>query len=488
LEKGQKVTGKRLLELIEPYSPWLTSLFKASWQEDVPQFRRPVFGQLLQDLHASKQILSITGPRRVGKSTLLQQLIVHLMERDKVAPSRVWYFSMDDPAMFRPGAIPGDQVIEDMVMSLAAYGTEKSFLFLDEIQRADRWELSLKKCYDLKYPVRIVISGSASSPIFKKSRESLLGRVTDYHVLPFSFREFLLYQLGNDTLVDEVKSLRKLGGRIMALLTRGGRGGGDSITLPVIPELSIELRARAEKELERYLVDGGFPEVWAMPSQAKKIEYLFDNQVKKVIYEDLTLATEFRKPEELKTFYISLLERPGAEVNLEKMAREVGINVQQIKKYLPLLEMTDLIRHAEKFRGSARRLRHGNRKFYLVDIALRNAVLRIRKELLHDEDILGLYAENLVFNALKKQKGILQVDYYREGAKEVDFVSHVRPQKFWPIEVGYRSSINDKDLNGIRDFCKKYACLAPMVVTKSELRRDSELTCLPLVMFLLLFD
>lgn len=67
-----------------------------------------------------------------------------------------------------------------------------TYLFLDEIQRLDRWELYIKKYYDLKYPVRFVLSGSASSPIFKKSRESLLGRVKDYHLPPFSFREFLL--------------------------------------------------------------------------------------------------------------------------------------------------------------------------------------------------------------------------------------------------------------------------------------------------------
>lgn len=58
------------------------------------------------------------------------------------------------------------------------------YVFLDEIQRFGRWEF-LKKYFDLHYPVRFAISGSTSSPICKKSRESLLGRIKDYHIIAF---------------------------------------------------------------------------------------------------------------------------------------------------------------------------------------------------------------------------------------------------------------------------------------------------------------
>jgi predicted AAA+ superfamily ATPase len=271
----------------------------------------------------------------------------------------------------------------------------------------------------------------------------------------------------------------------MGMLTKSP--SGRTLEDVIVPNLSSGLQERAQRELQQYLVDGGFPEVWKLPA-GKKIEYLFDNQVKKVIYEDLTLATEFRKPDELKAFYISLLEKPGSEVNLEKMAREVGINVQQIKKYLPLLEMTDLVRHAEKFRHSAIRVRHGNRKFYLVDMALRNAVLRIRKELLKDDAALGLYAENLVFNAIMKWKGILRVDYFREGNREIDFIVHVRPNRYWPVEVRYRNQIDSDNLNDIRDFISKRNCATPVVVTKDSYGKKDGLFHMPLLLFLLLFD
>ena len=64
--------------------------------------------------------------------------------------------------------------LDDLVATaVEASKSGLTYLFLDEIQRFARWELCLKKFYDLKTPVRFVVSGSANAPIFKKSRESL---------------------------------------------------------------------------------------------------------------------------------------------------------------------------------------------------------------------------------------------------------------------------------------------------------------------------
>ena len=231
-------------------------------------------------------------------------------------------------------------------------------------------------------------------------------------------------------------------------------------------------------------------EVWTLPSDEKRFEYLFDNQVRKVIEEDLVLAAEFRKPEQLKRFYISLLENPGQEVSRAKLASETGVNTQQIEKYLPLLELTDLLRSIDKFRASSLKVRQGNQKYYLVDLALRNAVLRIGNELLTDETMLGLYAENLVFNVLKSWPGVLQIDYYREASQEVDFVVHARPGGFLPIEVKYRKVWSGADVKALRFFAEKNGCAQSLVITKrADDYGDFEgLLRVPLLHFLLTFD
>lgn len=486
---------------VEPWSPWIGENAERldAWLADLPPFRRPIYFDLVNDLTSIPQIISVTGPRRVGKSTLLKQIIRNLLEQN-VPPELVIYYSFDDPALFLRDVSGGEMVEELMAYCLeAAKANGPAYLFLDEIQTLDRWEQYLKKYVDLNYPIRVVISGSASSPIFKRSRESLLGRVKDYHVLPFSFREYLLYltyTTNRRDLLEEAETYVAVGESIKGMLAKSPEHADlDSVRISTPTDDLLDL---ANSALDTYLVEGGFPEVWELPTAEKKIEYLYDNQVKKVITEDLVVAVEFRKPEQLKTFYISLLEQPGREVNMTTLSQDIGISVQQIDKFLPLLEMTDLVRHASKFRRSAVRVRRGNQKFYPVDMALRNAVLRIGSELLQDEGIMGLYAENLVFNSLKKWQGVLQIDYYREGsragAKEVDFVVHTNPSTYWPVEVKYSNNWNESDIEGLSHFRNRYPCHFSAVVTKHMEdfgKRDTsagEVFQIPLLLFLLLFD
>ena len=96
-------------------------------------------------------------------------------------------------------------------------------------------------------------------------------------------------------------------------------------------------------------MEGGFPEAWEIKDLVARQEYLFDNQVQKVIFEDLVIATEFRKPEKIKSYYLSLVEQPGQELNIEKASQKIGISRQMLEKYLPLLEMTDLVKTIQRF-------------------------------------------------------------------------------------------------------------------------------------------
>ncbi|MGH8803843.1 MAG: ATP-binding protein, partial [Polaromonas sp.] len=146
----------------------------------LPQFRRDVFDELYSDVKQLPQMVSVTGPRRVGKSTLLQQCIQQLIADapdPQAQANRIVYFSMQDPGMEIPG-FDRDKFFNELIATAVDASKDGvTYLFLDEIQFFPRWELYLKKFYDLKTPVRFVVSGSASTPIFRKSRESLLGRI-----------------------------------------------------------------------------------------------------------------------------------------------------------------------------------------------------------------------------------------------------------------------------------------------------------------------
>ena len=463
----------------------------------LPDFHRDVFDDLYADVQRLPQMISVTGPRRVGKSTLLRQCIRKLIQEGETGQAqRIVYFTMDDPALLLPH-VDVDRFFEDLVAEFAARAQDGvAYLFLDEIQKFPRWELYLKKHYDLKTPVRFVVSGSASAPIFRKSRESLLGRIHDYQVLPFSFREYHCFGSGSATSLKNARVFRE-----SAMLYAGDREDVRSFIQLLHDFMWSNLsggRTLPQEEIDNYFFEGGFPEVWNLPDILSKQEYLYQNQIERVIFEDLLIAAEFRKPEMLRRFYLGLLAEPGRETNVTKLSRDIGIAAATITTYFPLLEATDLVWRLQKYTGSRATAKAGNFKSYLVDLAVRNAVLKLTPErLLADEQVLGLYAENIVANHLRRWPGLVELAYYRERNNELDFIVDLGATRIG-IEVKYRATLNERELSKSREIAETLGCEAFVVVCKEQntdqqlekrLQEKSKipLVIVPLADFLLLF-
>ena len=482
----------------------------------LPEFRRDVFDDLYADVKQLPQMVSVTGPRRVGKSTLLQQCIQQLIN-DAADPEmqakRIVYFSMQDPGLEIPG-FNQDKFFNDLVAAaVAASKGGATYLFLDEIQRFPRWELYLKKFYDLKTPVRFVVSGSGSAPIFKKSRESLLGRIKDFHVLPFGFREWSsvawsaklrltapdeaalgeINEFNNAVLVAN-KKLKAVGERLRQ---------PDRSTAVVVEHLSrasnmiITTITELETRVEDFLFEGGFPEVWNLPTLLAKQEYLYQNQVERVIFEDLLVAAEFRKPEMLRRFYLGLLKDPGRESNLTQISSEIGLARSTIETYFPLLEATDLVWRLHKHTSTKSTPKAGNFKTYLVDLAVRNAVMKLSQEqMVADPTLMGAYAENVVANHLRRWPGLVELGYWRRNNDEIDFIVDLGSTRI-AVEVKYRNEVQDKDVLKAARLAQAHGCEACIMVTKTPLLPEAvaklqtqsplPLAVVPLAAFLMLF-
>ncbi len=447
-------------DILHAYNLW--------WQEEerafvgLPGFRRDVFESLYSDVKQLPQMVSVTGPRRVGKSTLLQQCIQQLIT-DSPEPQaqarRIVYFSMQDPAMEIPG-FDKDKFFNALVTTaVEASKAGTTYLFLDEIQFFPRWELYLKKFYDLKTPVRFVVSGSASTPIFKKSRESLLGRIKGYHVLPFSFKEWLSV----NNFYRDMPTVRSLG----QFLANFKPADLIEELTELIPDLPDHERTRAL--CEQFLFDGGFPEVWNLPTLLAKQEYLYQNQVERVIFEDLLVAAEFRKPEMLRRFYLGLLKDPGRETNLTQLSSEIALARSTIETYFPLLEATDLVWRLHKHTSTKSTPKAGNFKTYLVDLAIRNAVMKLSQEqMVADPTLMGAYAENVVANHLRRWPGLVELGYWRRNNDELDFIVDLGSTRIG-VEVKYRNDVQDKDVLKAARLAHMHGCDACIMVTKEPL-------------------
>lgn len=472
------------------YNPWWID-----WTQTLaglPSFRRDIFDDLYADVVNLPQMISVAGPRRVGKSTLLQQCIQQLIEDyGPEQAKRIVYFTMDDPALSLPH-VEAHQFFDDLVTEFAKLaGDGTVYLFLDEIQKFPRWELYLKKYYDLKIPVRFVVSGSASAPIFRKSQESLLGRIKAYRILPFSFREFFYFEkVGKETF--EVGSIWRVIGNHLRLRKQPNELIG-LLNSILDPSWSDEIN----EVVEEYFYEGGFPETWKLPSILAKQEYLYQNQIERVIFEDLLVAAEFRKPEMLRRFYLGLLAEPGRETNLTRLSSEIQINRSTIENYFPLLEATDLVWRLHKYTGGKASAKAGNFKTYLVDMAVRNAVMKLTPNaLLENEPVLGLYAENVVANHLRRWPGLVELAYFRERNDELDFVVDLGVTRIG-IEVKYRNSLNEGELLKSLAIAAKMKCAGFIVVCKRmpetgwieklKSKTNIPLAVVPLADFMMLF-
>jgi predicted AAA+ superfamily ATPase len=250
-------------------------------------------------------------------------------------------------------------------------------------------------------------------------------------------------------------------------------------------------------EIENFLFEGGFPEVWNLPTLLAKQDYLYQNQVERVIFEDLLVVAEFRKPEMLRRFYLALLKDPGCESNLSVISKEIDLARSTIESYFPLLEATDLVWRLHKHTSTKATPKAGNFKTYLVDLAVRNAVMKLSQEqMVADATRMGAYAENVVANHLRRWPGLVELGYWRRGEDELDFIVDLGHSSIG-VEVKYRNQLQDKEVLKAARLAHQLGCEVCVLVSKHAIASEDmarlaaqspvPLAVVPLPAFLMLF-
>ena len=129
----------------------------------------------------------IQGPRRVGKSTVLQQTIRRLLASG-VEPGRIWWLQMDHPDIKRHDL---RAAMEHVIAVSGAAAERPTYVMIDEVARAEQWPLWLKTFYDDSWPVEILATASSIEKLRGARMESGIGRWDEQCLLPCSFSEFI---------------------------------------------------------------------------------------------------------------------------------------------------------------------------------------------------------------------------------------------------------------------------------------------------------
>ncbi|PIN80950.1 AAA family ATPase [Candidatus Woesearchaeota archaeon CG10_big_fil_rev_8_21_14_0_10_30_7] len=306
-----------------------------------------------------KEIIFITGLRRIGKTTLLKQVINHLL--NSVEANKILYVTLDF-FLFKDKSL--HQIIQEFRKLHMHKISEKIYLFLDEITQIKDFEKELKNLYDLEN-VKIYASSSSASLI--KSKESyLVGRSRLIEVLPLDFEEFLLF---NNLKVSKA----------------------DSHLL--------------KKYFEDYLKMGGLPE-YVLTKDTSYIK----NTIEQIIYKDVIALHHIKDKDSVEKLFILLCERAGKKFSYSKLARILGISVDTVRRFISYFKDVFLFYTIDKYAKSLNERTFSPKKIYIADIGIKNVFAGFKDK--------GSLFENLVFLKIKDKNP----RYYFEHGKEIDFI------------------------------------------------------------------
>jgi len=336
-----------------------------------------------------RQVVTISGIRRSGKSTLARMAIRHLIEKEGVDPNNILFVNLEQPEFLEYRHDPSYLgVIYDHYLRLAA-PKGRVYCFFDEIQFFENWQLFIKSRYE-SGEIKFVVTGSNSSLLSNDFNTLLSGRALGITLETFDFGEYLGYlEIPHESRMDRL-------------------------------EHRIEI-ARAKKE---FLAWGGFYEVFSQPDETIRREIL-QAYARNILYQDIVPRYGIRNGETLERLFFHLLSHTGSQLNYTTLAKTFDISDKSVKEYLSYLEEAFLLRRIDRFHTKPGERIRSPKKIYAKD----NGFLRIAPR--HSRD-LGKALENRVFIDLYIRDP--QLCYLKERY-EIDFVSRNRLyQVAWSLE------------------------------------------------------
>lgn len=366
----------------------------------------------LQDYQASGLINIISGIRRCGKSTLLQELRATANQAD-------YYFNFDDDRLVHFNIDDFQQLYE---LFIELYGEQNTFYF-DEIQNISGWERFVRRLHD--YGKKIFIAGSNAKMLSKELGTHLTGRYILSELYPFSFEEYLLLQKADFDAQSRQTTVGK------SLL---------------------------KKHFNDYFQQGGFPE-FLKENNSHYLKSLYES----ILYRDIITRYHIVNEKALKEVAYYAASNIGKEVSFNAIKNMVGIkSATSIKDYFNYLEECYLLFLVPQFDFSLKRQHYTNKKVYLIDLALAK-YLGFR--MTQDQ---GRMLENLVFLELKRRG--LEI-YFHKHLHECDFIIKEGASITQAFQVTVQMSdpqTKIREINGLVESLAVYNLAEGYILTEDE--------------------
>lgn len=321
--------------------------------------------QQIKDALNLNKVVSIIGPRQVGKSTLSEDIF-----KDTNNVLRINGDDTDAKYMF-------ENVSENFLKILTA---NHNALLIDEAQKIKNIGEMLKIMADKLNHIPVIITGSSSFLLTKAVNESLTGRKREIQLLPLSFAEMVKHT----NIVEETRML------------------------------------------DHRLIYGYYPEVINNLGDEKDVLKELANSY---LYKDLMEENNIAKPDKLVKLLQALSWQIGSTVSTNELSQLVGIDAKTIDRYIDILQKNFIIYTLPSYSNNLRNELKFSKKIYFYDMGIRNAIIGNMSPIsMRQPEEVGHMWENFIITErikrnLYNKRTFLQHYFWRtQQQKEVDLI------------------------------------------------------------------
>lgn len=341
---------------------------------------RPLYMDKIMAYVDTPFVKILTGVRRCGKSTILKMIMERLKTERNIPEDRIISCRFDS---MEYEDMTAKQIYTLLKNQLSA--TEKTYLFLDEVQEIKGWEKVVNSLAS-DFDVDLYITGSNSRMMSSEIATYLTGRYVSFRIFTLSFGEYLMFK----------SKLANVG--------------------------------EAKTELANYVRLGGFPATHLQAYSQDEIYTIVRDIYNSTIFTDIVKRNQIRKIDQLERVVKYTFNNVGNTFSAKSIADYLkserrSLDNETVYSYLDKLEKAYLLQRCSRYDLQGKEILKTQEKFYLADVALRYSVLG------YHADSVASSLENIVYLELCRRGYTVNVGKTSDG--EIDFVAVRQNEKIY---------------------------------------------------------
>ena len=321
----------------------------------------------------------LTGVRRCGKSTIMQMIMEELQKRG-VNKNRIVSYRFD--SMEYEG-MTAKQLYEMLKAKLS--DTEKTYLFLDEVQEIEFWEKAVNSI-NTDFNVDIYVTGSNSRMMSSEIDTYLTGRYVSFRIFTLSFKEYLTFKKHYAEVED------------------------------------------THRELINFIRYGGFPAIHLQKYPIDDAYTIVRDIYNSTIYSDIVKRNQIRKVDQLERVVKFVFDNVGKTFSAKSISDYIKsehrtIDNETVYTYLEKLESAYILHRCSRYDIQGKELLKTQEKFYLADSSFKYSVLG------YDDRSVAAMLENVVYLELLRRGYEVHIGKTQGG--EIDFIATRQNNKLY---------------------------------------------------------